>query len=39
MLGLGTQVKAHVERRLGMQWEAPVARLREYIEALRTNRR
>lgn len=35
ILGLGTQVKAHIERRYGMAWEAPVARLREYIQALR----
>lgn len=34
-LGLGTQVKAHIERRFGMPWEAPVAKLREYILALR----
>ena len=35
LLGLGTQVKAHIERRFGMRWEAPVAKLREYILALR----
>ncbi len=35
LLGLGTQVKAHIERRFGMPWEAPVAKLREYILALR----
>ncbi len=35
MLGLGTQVKAHIERRFGMTWDKPVARLREYIQALR----
>ncbi|MBI3760714.1 MAG: TIGR03617 family F420-dependent LLM class oxidoreductase [Chloroflexi bacterium] len=34
-LGLGTQVKAHVERRFGMTWEAPVPRLREYLQAVR----
>ena len=34
-LGLGTQVKAHVERRFGMPWTAPVPRLREYVEAVR----
>src|SRR5574343_667714 len=34
-LGLGTQVKAHIERRFGMPWGRPVARLREYILALR----
>jgi len=36
MLGLGTQVKAHVERRFGMPWpESPVAKLRELILAIR----
>jgi probable F420-dependent oxidoreductase len=35
LLGLGTQVKAHIERRFSMPWEAPAARLREYIQALR----
>jgi probable F420-dependent oxidoreductase len=34
-LGLGTQVKAHNERRFGVPWSAPAARLREYVEALR----
>ena len=36
ILGLGTQVKAHVKRRFSMPWDRPVARLREYILALRT---
>ena len=35
MLGLGTQVKAHIERRFGMSWSAPVPRLREYVQAIR----
>jgi probable F420-dependent oxidoreductase len=35
VLGLGTQVKAHVTRRFSMPWSRPVARLREYIMALR----
>jgi probable F420-dependent oxidoreductase len=35
ILGLGTQVKGHIERRYGMPWGAPAARMREYIEALR----
>jgi probable F420-dependent oxidoreductase len=34
-LGLGTQVKAHVERRYGSDFEHPGPRLREYVEALR----
>ena len=35
LLGLGTQVQAHIERRFGMAWDTPVPRLREYIGALR----
>ncbi|MEF3273451.1 MAG: TIGR03617 family F420-dependent LLM class oxidoreductase [Chloroflexus sp.] len=35
VLGLGTQVKAHIERRFSSVWDAPVARLRDYIGALR----
>ncbi|MBX3000636.1 MAG: TIGR03617 family F420-dependent LLM class oxidoreductase [Caldilineaceae bacterium] len=36
MLGLGTQVSAHIERRFGMDWRTPAdAHLREYIAALR----
>jgi probable F420-dependent oxidoreductase len=35
ILGLGTQVKAHIERRYSTPWDAPVARLRDYIAALR----
>ncbi len=35
ILGLGTQVKAHNERRLGVKWEQPVEKLREVILALR----
>ena len=36
MLGLGTQVKPHIERRFGMAWpESPVNKLREMILAIR----
>lgn len=36
ILGLGTQVKAHIERRFGMPWPAsPVGMLREQIAAIR----
>jgi probable F420-dependent oxidoreductase len=35
VLGLGTQIRAHVERRFSMPWSAPVARMREYVAALR----
>ena len=34
-LGLGTQVRAHVERRYGVPWTRPAARMREYVLALR----
>jgi probable F420-dependent oxidoreductase len=34
VLGLGTQVKAHITRRFSMPWEKPAARLREYILAV-----
>jgi probable F420-dependent oxidoreductase len=35
MLGLGTQVRAHVERRFSAVFDQPVERLRDYILALR----
>jgi len=35
ILGLGTQVKAHIERRFGMVWESPAPKLREMILAMR----
>jgi probable F420-dependent oxidoreductase len=36
ILGLGTQVKAHIERRFGMPWpESVVGKLREQIQAVR----
>ena len=34
-LGLGTQIKAHIKRRFSTEWGQPVARLRDYILALR----
>ena len=34
-LGLGTQVRAHVERRYGATWPGAVEPLREYVTALR----
>jgi probable F420-dependent oxidoreductase len=34
-LGLGTQVRAHIVRRFAMPYERPVARMREYVAALR----
>ncbi len=35
ILGLGTQVKGHIERRYGIGWAPPAPRLREYILSLR----
>lgn len=35
ILGLGTQIKPHIEKRFSTSWSAPVPRLREYIEAMR----
>ena len=35
ILGLGTQVKGHIERRFGVKWEQPVAKMRDYILAVR----
>jgi probable F420-dependent oxidoreductase len=35
ILGLGTQIKAHLERRFSVPAERPAARIREYIIALR----
>ncbi len=35
MLGLGTQVKGHNQRRFSVKWEAPVKRLREVVLSLR----
>jgi probable F420-dependent oxidoreductase len=35
VLGLGTQVKGHNERRFSVPWESPGPKLRELVEALR----
>jgi len=35
LLGLGSQIKAHITRRFGMPWSQPAARMREYVLALR----
>ncbi|MGV0793184.1 TIGR03617 family F420-dependent LLM class oxidoreductase [Mycolicibacterium sp. XJ1819] len=34
MLGLGSQVKAHIERRFSMPWSRPAARMSEFVEAM-----
>jgi probable F420-dependent oxidoreductase len=35
MLGLGSQIKPHIEKRYSMPWSHPAARMREYILAMR----
>jgi probable F420-dependent oxidoreductase len=35
ILGLGSQVKGHIERRFGMKWERPAPKMRELILAIR----
>jgi probable F420-dependent oxidoreductase len=35
VLGLGTQIRPHIERRFSMPWSEPAARMREYVQALR----
>ena len=35
VLGLGSQVKGHNERRFSVPWSPPAPRLREYVEGLR----
>lgn len=36
LLGLGTQVRAHIERRFGMPWSGrPAAQMREYVAVVR----
>jgi probable F420-dependent oxidoreductase len=34
-LGLGSQVRAHIERRFAMPWDRPAARMEEFVRALR----
>lgn len=35
VLGLGTQIQAHIEKRFSMPWTKPAARMKEMIEAIR----
>jgi len=35
ILGLGSQIQAHIEKRFSMPWSRPVRRMREFILALR----
>ncbi|RMF22694.1 MAG: LLM class F420-dependent oxidoreductase [Deltaproteobacteria bacterium] len=35
ILGLGSQIRAHIERRFSAVWDRPVARMRELVQAVR----
>lgn len=35
VLGLGSQIKPHIEKRFSTEWSKPAARMREYVLALR----
>jgi probable F420-dependent oxidoreductase len=35
ILGLGSQVQAHIEKRFSMPWSQPVPRMREFVMAMR----
>ncbi len=35
ILGLGSQIRAHIERRFSMPWSHPAARMREFVTAMR----
>ena len=35
LLGLGSQIKPHIEKRFSMPWSHPAPRMREYISAMR----
>jgi probable F420-dependent oxidoreductase len=35
MLGIGSQIKPHIEKRYSMPWSHPAARMREYVLALK----
>jgi probable F420-dependent oxidoreductase len=35
ILGLGSQVKGHIERRFGLKWESPAPKMKEVVMALR----
>lgn len=36
ILGLGSQIKPHIERRYSMPWSKPASRMREMVEAIRS---
>ena len=34
VLGLGSQIQPHIERRFSMPWSSPIPRMRDYLQAL-----
>jgi len=34
-LGIGSQIRPHIEKRYGARWDRPVRQMRQYVEALR----
>jgi probable F420-dependent oxidoreductase len=36
ILGLGSQIKPHIEKRFSMPWSSPAARMREFVLAMRS---
>jgi probable F420-dependent oxidoreductase len=34
-LGLGSQIRPHIEKRYGARWDRPVRQMRQYVEALK----
>jgi len=36
ILGLGSQVKGHIERRFGMRWDPPAPKMKDVVQALRS---
>ncbi|MCX4728813.1 TIGR03617 family F420-dependent LLM class oxidoreductase [Streptomyces sp. NPDC090052] len=36
VIGLGSQIKAHITRRFAMPWSSPAARMKEFVSATRT---
>ena len=35
ILGVGSQIRAHITRRFSMPWSKPAARMREFVQAMR----
>ena len=35
ILGLGTQIRPHIQKRFSMEWSRPAARMKEMVEAIR----